>query len=156
MFCQQLSFLKVRCNLCNQTGTIGSFQDHCYCPREMPKLEGLMQSTPHLEGELSMLHPVVEDTLSPMVTDSENPKPQPLDEMSSPIQHPRFVTCATSPMVALYPTIEDSMMKSFDQPPDMLEEKLYTHLTKRKLNFLQDKSVIRCKTGGQVSQPPFY
>ena len=128
--------------------TLLSFQDHCCCPRQMPQLEGLMQSTPHLEGEQSRLNPVVENTLLPIMTDSEKAQPQPLDEMSSPIQHPRFITCATSPMVALYPSIKVSMMKSFGQPPNMLEEKLYTQLTKRKLNFARDKPVARCKTGG--------
>ena len=39
VFCQQLSFLKVQCNLCSQRGIIGSSQDHCCYPLKHPKLK---------------------------------------------------------------------------------------------------------------------
>jgi len=56
VFCQQLSFLKVQCNLCSQ-------RNHRQLSRplllsiEAPQAEGKMQSTSHLEGEQSRQHP---------------------------------------------------------------------------------------------------
>lgn len=48
-------------------------------------------------------------------------------------------------------SIQDSLNRSMKSPLDKVEERLHTKLTKRKLNFSQDKTTIQCKTGGPVS-----
>ena len=44
-------------------------------------------------------------------------------------------------------SVEKSFSRSLSSPLIKTEEGLHTHLTKRKLNFTENKSVIKCKQG---------
>jgi hypothetical protein len=47
-------------------------------------------------------------------------------------------------------TLNDTLNRSIDSPLNDQEEQLLTRLTKRKLAFTDDRSMLICKTGGQV------
>ena len=47
------------------------------------------------------------------------------------------------------PSVKQCMQRSLDSPLTKEEERLHTSLTKRKLNFSSDKTVMYCKTRGQ-------
>ncbi|CAH1801512.1 unnamed protein product [Owenia fusiformis] len=70
---------------------------------------------------------------------------------TSPIQHfptPKDRKVEKTPKNAL----DNSLNQSITSPLDITEEKVYTHLTKRKLKFSEiqkDHNLIVCKTGGQ-------
>lgn len=42
-----------------------------------------------------------------------------------------------------------TLQRSLMSPLSVTEERIHTHMTKRKLNFSKDKTLIACKTGGQ-------
>ena len=65
----------------------------------------------------------------------------------TPIKQRSFVTSETSPVFKKYLNISDSLSSSISDPLSPIEEKLLTHLNKRKIH--QEGKFIRCKTGGQ-------
>ena len=46
-------------------------------------------------------------------------------------------------------TLDETLQRSLQSPLSKDEERVHTHLTKRKLNFSKDKDIIKCKTRGQ-------
>ena len=156
MFRRQLSLLKVKCVHCLQATTAGNMKHHtCMTTPTMhstPKKDEVREVPFSAALEtVSPVHPCVGDT----VQSGQNSTPE--RQQKSPLTSGTsaagitFVSCATSPMVPAQPTLEDTLKKSEDDPPDATEEKLYTSLTRRKLKFAAGKNVIKCKTRGQVS-----
>ena len=81
---------------------------------------------------------------------SVNVCPNPV-HTSTPIKRrrPQTVDTSTSPMIKKDITFSHSFSKSHNQPLTKDEEKLCTHLIKRKLYSDPHKQVIKCKTKGQ-------
>ena len=91
--------------------------------------------------------PATECNVLPIMV-SENDAGQPRPNTSS--VRALMVSCATPPMLPPHRTLEDTLLKPVDLPPDKMEEQLHTSPTRRKL-FAAGKQVILCKTRGQVS-----
>ena len=143
MFHQQVLLLKAACVKCGEKGTIESLGAQ-ECMQEPSAVLPAMQSTPTHEGEPQLLE---FGKISPVEANISWTTPPKSASTST-------VTIGTSPLIptALQPTLQGSIMRPLDQPPDTMEEQLYTRLTKRKLRLGKEKSVIRCKTGGQVGE----
>lgn len=56
----------------------------------------------------------------------------------------------TSEITPRASSIKRCLKRSIKSPLTCQEEKLYTHLIRRKLSFAKDKSIIKCPTRGQV------
>ena len=69
--------------------------------------------------------------------------------LKSPMPRKTTVDTSTSPMIKHYTTFSHSLSLSSNTPLSKEEEKLSTHLVRRKLHHDPDKQTIKCKTRGQ-------
>ena len=80
---------------------------------------------------------------SPMIPVAES------TPLKSPMPRKTTVDTSTSPMIKHYTTFSHSLSLSRNTPLSKEEEKLSTHLVRRKLHHDPDKQTIQCKTRGQ-------
>ena len=98
---------------------------------------------PHDATNTLQLQPSLAHLASPMIPVAES------TPLKSPMPRKTTVDTSTSPMIKHYTTFSHSLSLSRNTPLSKEEEKLSTHLVRRKLHHDPDKQTIKCKTRGQ-------
>ena len=137
-FQQQLLTLDVKCSKSSYTGLLSNFTMHnCNITTVTPLKSGTddnpLSSTP-LDQRLSCNR----------TTESERNTFIEIDIQTSPtlLDNSGLQGNTSS-------TLDETLQRSLKSPLSIDEERVHTHLTKRKLNFSKDTDIITCKTRGQ-------
>ena len=132
-FRTQLLTLDVVCKKCQNYFIFSAFNDHV-CTYDLSSIPSSSASN-HVDMDME-----ITDTSSCNITVHDGAAPF----ISSTPIHASSMSMQTSPSLMFAHILESASNL------DANEEKLHTHLTRRKLKYAADKTTIRCKTKGQV------
>ena len=135
-FTDQVKTLYVKCLQCSNKGPLSTLAAHsCEFDNSINSFE------PGSSSESS-------DIVYSTPTHIENNHRMEIETQTSPILQVAS-TPTSSKSCNEHHSILETLHRSISSPLSKDEEKVHTHLTKRKLNFASDKATIRCKTRGQ-------
>ena len=133
-FQTQLLALDVKCKKCSHVCTLQTLTSHS-CDSDVNTNDDQFASISEPAEIFQPMHSTPKNKLIPCST---------IEVQTSPT-----LFSDESLKVPTVPSMEKSLSRSLSSPLTKNEERLHTHLTKRKLNFSKTKSIIKCKTGGQ-------
>ena len=136
-FADQVNTLDVRCLQCNYKGPLSTLALHS-CEHQ--------NSVDILEPEISSESL---DIMNSTPTHAGNTQRTEIETQTSTILQVARTPISSNMSSNEHPSILETLHRSISSLLSKDEEKVHTHLTKRKLNFASDKAAIRCKTRGQ-------